>query len=80
VGSNDGETISIKIDSAAGWNLASGDKTAGTSAPVTSGAYVNTVAKGDLAKVGTEDRSVEAVGFDVISGRVSVDKVGGGSP
>ncbi|MEJ5113085.1 flagellin N-terminal helical domain-containing protein [Erwinia billingiae] len=72
VGSKDAETISIGIDSAAGWNLASA-KTDGTTANVTGTTYANTAAATDLKDVdgNTGNRKVDAVGFDVISGKVS---------
>ncbi len=70
VGAKDGETISIKINSAAGWNLASAG-TDGTTSAAASGVYANTAAASSLATVDDEARTVDAVGFDVIAGKVS---------
>ncbi|MDC6684438.1 flagellin, partial [Leclercia adecarboxylata] len=80
VGSKDDETIGISINSASGWNLASANADKTTSA-VTAGVYVNTAdAATTLAKVDNTARKVDAIGFDVMSGKVTGDAVGGGSP
>ncbi|WP_269291812.1 flagellin N-terminal helical domain-containing protein [Pantoea sp. LMR881] len=79
VGAKDGETISIKINSAAGWNLASAG-TDGTTSAAASGVYANTVAASSLDAVDGEDRTVDAVGFDVLSGQVSGSTAGAGKP
>ncbi len=79
VGSKDGETISIKINGAAGWNLASAG-TDGTTSAAASGVYANTVAATKLAEVDGDKRKVDAVGFDVKSGKVSGSALGGGEP
>ena len=68
VGSKDGEKISIAIDGAAGWNLAAATSGGGTSAPDASGKYTNTVAASGMAQVNGNDRSVDAIGFDVLHG------------
>ncbi|WP_338556625.1 flagellin [Erwinia sp. E_sp_B04_7] len=68
VGSKDGEKISIAIDGAAGWNLAAANADKTTSAPDASGAYTNTVAASGMAQVNGNDRSVDAIGFDVLHG------------
>ena len=85
VGSKDNETISIAISSAAGWNLASSDSAAGaagTTTPAAAGVYANTVAATNLKDVdgNTGNRKVDAVGFDVISGKVTAAAVGGDKP
>ncbi|MGO0618902.1 flagellin N-terminal helical domain-containing protein [Leclercia adecarboxylata] len=80
VGAKDDETIGISINSASGWNLASANADKTTSA-VTAGVYVNTAdAATTLAKVDNTARKVDAIGFDVMSGKVTGDAVGGGSP
>jgi len=66
VGSKDNETIAISINSASGWNLAAANADGTTGA-----ATVNTVAAADLAQVDGEDRKVAAVGFDVMSGKLT---------
>ena len=77
VGSKDGETISIGINSSAGWNLASSSSAAGASGTTTavtaSGVYANTVAAATLKDVdgATGTRKVDAVGFDVLGGKVT---------
>ena len=70
VGSKDDETISINIDSASGWNLASANSDKTTTA-VIGGVYANTAAVTALADVGTDKRKVEAIGFDVMSGNIN---------
>ncbi|EPC3804733.1 flagellin [Enterobacter ludwigii] len=74
VGSKDGESIGISINSAAGWNLASSDSNAGaagaTTAVTSAGVYANTVAATDLTPVDGTARKVDAIGFDVVSGKV----------
>ncbi|MEJ5113084.1 flagellin N-terminal helical domain-containing protein [Erwinia billingiae] len=85
VGSKDGETISIGINSAAGWNLASSSSAAGaagTTASATTGGYANTVAAAGLKDVDgtTGNRKVAAVGFDVMSGKVTGGTDGGDKP
>ncbi|WP_318364687.1 flagellin [Enterobacter sp.] len=66
VGSKDSETIAIAINSASGWNLAAANADGTTGA-----ATVNTVAATDLAAVDGEARKVAAVGFDVMSGKLT---------
>lgn len=80
VGAKDTETISISMGQASGWNLASAVKADGsTEAPDATGAYKNTVAAATLAQVNGNARTVDAVGFDVISGQVSLAAAGGGT-
>ena len=78
VGSKDDETISISINSAAGWNLASASGST-TTAPA-AGVYKNTATASTLAQVAGDARKVNAIGFDVISGKVTGATVGTGSP
>jgi flagellin len=66
VGSKDSETIAIAINGASGWNLAAANADGTTGA-----ATVNTVAATDLANVDGEARKVDAVGFDVMSGKLT---------
>ncbi|MHB2093754.1 flagellin N-terminal helical domain-containing protein [Pantoea dispersa] len=73
VGSKDGETISISINSASGWNLASANADGTTTAVTGAGVYANTVAAADLAQVDGQARSVAAIGFDVMSGKITGD-------
>jgi len=86
VGSKDGETIGIAINSAAGWNLASSSSAAGaagtTTAVTAGGVYANTVAAATLTDVNgvAGNRSVAAVGFDVRSGKVTGAALGAGNP
>ncbi|WP_337014533.1 flagellin N-terminal helical domain-containing protein [Leclercia sp. AS011] len=86
VGSKDGETIGIAINSAAGWNLASSSSAAGaagtTTAVTAGGVYANTVAAATLTDVNgvAGNRSVAAVGFDVRSGKVTAAALGAGNP
>ncbi|MGF6434979.1 flagellin [Kosakonia sp. 1610] len=76
VGADDSQTISISMNGAAGWNLASA-----TSDGTTTGPTANVVAAGTLAQVAGKARSVDAVGFDVISGKLTgTTAVGGGKP
>jgi flagellin len=81
VGSKDAETIGISISSASGWNLASANAD-GTTTAVAAGVYVNTVAAATLEDVdGTAgNRKVAAVGFDVLSGKVTGAALGAGKP
>ncbi len=82
VGSKDDETIAISINSAAGWNLAASDSDAGE-AGTTGTATANTVAAADLEDVdgATGNRKVDAVGFDVMSGKLTgTTDLGGGKP
>ncbi len=81
VGSKDSETISIALNSASGWNLASANAD-GTTTGATSGVYVNTVAAGTLEDLdgATGTRKVAAVGFDVLSGQVTGAALGDGGP
>lgn len=82
VGSKDDETIAISINSAAGWNLAASDSAAGK-AGTTGTATDNTVAAASLEDVdgATGNRSVDAVGFDVMSGKLTgTTDLGGGKP
>ncbi|WP_255588843.1 MULTISPECIES: flagellin [unclassified Leclercia] len=85
VGSKDGETIGISLNSAAGWNLASSSSAAGaagtTTAVTAGGVYANTVAAATLTDVNgvAGNRSVAAVGFDVRSGKVTAAALGGGN-
>ncbi|MDV5357121.1 flagellin FliC [Kosakonia sp. SMBL-WEM22] len=78
VGAKDDETISISMNSASGWNLASASGS--TTVSPTGGVYHNTRAAASLAQVASENRSVAAVGFDVISGKISGASAGSGSP
>ncbi|MGL4034755.1 flagellin [Kosakonia cowanii] len=78
VGAKDGETISISMDSAAGWNLASASGS--TTVSPAAGVYHNTRAAASLATVAGNARSVAAVGFDVVSGKISGAAAGTGSP
>ncbi len=85
VGSKDSETIAISISSAAGWNLASSSSAAGaagTTTAVAAGVYANTAAAATLEDVdgNTGNRKVAAVGFDVMSGKVTAAALGGGKP
>ncbi|MDH0060650.1 flagellin [Leclercia adecarboxylata] len=87
VGSKDGETIGISMGSAAAWNLASSSSAAGaagTTTPVTgAGVYANTGAAANLADANgaTGNRKVDAIGFDVKSGKVTVAALStGGKP
>lgn len=81
VGSKDAETIGISISSASGWNLASANADRTTTA-VAAGVYANTVAAATLEDVdGTAgNRKVAAVGFDVLSGKVTGAALGAGKP
>ncbi|HDR2682679.1 flagellin FliC [Enterobacter ludwigii] len=81
VGSKDAETIGISISSASGWNLASANAD-GTTTAVAAGVYANTVAAATLEDVdGTAgNRKVAAVGFDVLSGKVTGAALGAGKP
>ncbi|MDF7762213.1 flagellin FliC, partial [Kosakonia cowanii] len=80
VGAKDGETISISMNGAAGWNLASAKTNGTTTNPTANGTYANTVAANTLATVAGDKRKVNAIGFDVISGKVSGATAGSGSP
>ncbi|MGL5599375.1 MAG: flagellin [Silvania sp.] len=82
VGSKDGETIGISLNSAAGWNLASANADSTTTAVTGAGVYANTVAAATLTDVnGTAgNRSVAAIGFDVRSGKVTAAALGAGKP
>ncbi|WP_312068861.1 flagellin N-terminal helical domain-containing protein [Lelliottia nimipressuralis] len=71
VGSKDGESIAISINSASGWNLASANADGTTTAVTAAGVYANTVAAADLTTVDGTARKVDAIGFDVISGKVT---------
>ncbi len=73
VGSKDDETIAISINSAAGWNLASANAAGTTTAVTGAGVYANTAAAATLKDVDgvAANRKVDAVGFDVISGKVT---------
>ncbi|MGF6434980.1 flagellin [Kosakonia sp. 1610] len=79
VGADDSQTISISLNGAAGWNLASAATDGTTSAP-TAGKYANTVAATDMDQVSGKARSVDAVGFDVVSGKISGTTKGDGGP
>lgn len=68
VGSKDGEKIGIDINSAAGWNLASAITAGGTSAAGTALNTKTMVAGTDA--VNGNDRTVSAIGFDVLKGKV----------
>ncbi|MGL4034754.1 flagellin [Kosakonia cowanii] len=80
VGAKDGETISISMNGAAGWNLASAKTDGTTTTPTAGGTYANTRAAASLATVAGNARSVAAVGFDVVSGKISGAAAGTGSP
>ncbi|MEP8907618.1 flagellin [Enterobacter roggenkampii] len=82
VGSQDNETIGISINSASGWNLASANAD-GTTTAVAAGVYANTVAAATLEDVdgNAGNRKVDAVGFDVLSGKLTgTAALGGGNP
>ncbi|WP_312068862.1 flagellin N-terminal helical domain-containing protein [Lelliottia nimipressuralis] len=85
VGSKDDETIGISVNSAAGWNLASSSSAAGVAGTTTAaaaGVYANTVGAATLKDVdgATGNRKVDAVGFDVISGKVTAAAAGSDKP
>ncbi|MBD1406760.1 flagellin FliC, partial [Leclercia adecarboxylata] len=82
VGAKDDETIGISINSAAGWNLAASNSAAGV-AGTTGAATANVVAATTLEDVdgNTGNRKVDAVGFDVLSGKLTgTTAIGGKKP